>query len=542
MNKIITKSILVAFFLFVSNTCTAASLAESKSATLGYTLISNEVDGEYFLVDDQSGGVAIFSGANTWTKHSSYGTQTLLGYLGTQSWYKTSEWTDIYLENSPIRSPFLGIICPLGDSGCPSSGYITGSATDENGFYHAMSASTVGGAYARATLSSSAYDYFLGLKTGSTETYNFIYCYVPSLYASEYATYDGSKKCMNLSDGVYNRYAFKVTKNGQITINDVGAQSTVYTTADGSPTIMNGNDLCYEATVDSKNGIVCKMVSYTYDYSTLPGSYLNIYLGINTADIGGFDVGTSDILWSADASTWYKNGSSNKKSVSKVFSSGSGYLYVFLTPTFFKELVNSGYELSSSDNAFVFSFYNTNRTGSGYYEFTSSNSIKIVPKEYGVSITASDGSRSTSGTGTIGSSTPISMDYDVVVSGPAQFTSVTAAVSGSMVSSGGSTFCAFTGNDITVPIPQYLEYKNSSGITRRMYTNCDSSKTVDLTDAEWTQTAWTDYSGYYWKTTISLDFPMNNSVSKTDTDGSNWEGTVSANGTITVTATWEDAS
>ena len=63
---------------------------------------------------------------------------------------------------------------------------------------------------------------------------------------------------------------------------------------------------------------------------------------------------------------------------------------------------------------------------------------------------------------------------------------------------------------------------------------------VDMTKANWVQTAWNANidDGSFFTTTLRLLFPMNDLRSKLTLDGRDWMGTVSASGELKVTATW----
>lgn len=97
----------------------------------------------------------------------------------------------------------------------------------------------------------------------------------------------------------------------------------------------------------------------------------------------------------------------------------------FLSNAFSKAL-KAGTDLTNKDELFTFYFDNSVTPQSGYYQFTPSTLINIIPREYGISIIASDGSAHPKASGKIGSETPITFEYKVTTSASRQADSITA--------------------------------------------------------------------------------------------------------------------
>ncbi len=57
----------------------------------------------------------------------------------------------------------------------------------------------------------------------------------------------------------------------------------------------------------------------------------------------------------------------------------------------FQKALKAGTDLTNKDELFTFYFDNSVTPQSGYYQFTPSTLINIIPREYGISIIASDG-------------------------------------------------------------------------------------------------------------------------------------------------------
>src|SRR5699024_2764266 len=117
-----------------------------------------------------------FSGANRFTR---YGTSQLsLGYMGyTNLFAAAHKYGDIWLENSPIKRPFIGNRCMKSGSGCPDNGMLAADFIMGNGAYHIPLTTTTGEAqYARGIFSEEAYTYFKNVPIGTEEVYQYHFC------------------------------------------------------------------------------------------------------------------------------------------------------------------------------------------------------------------------------------------------------------------------------------------------------------------------------------------------------------------------------
>lgn len=82
--------------------------------------IDNDVDDEYFITTSSLS--PRFTGANIWTKYKT--NQRSLGYMGNSGWSYSNRYFDLWIDNSPINQPFLGLRCMSTGANCPASGYI----------------------------------------------------------------------------------------------------------------------------------------------------------------------------------------------------------------------------------------------------------------------------------------------------------------------------------------------------------------------------------------------------------------------------------
>lgn len=131
---------------------------------------------------------------------------------------------------------------------------------------------------------------------------------------------------------------------------------------------------------------------------------------------------------------------------------------MFLSKTFFQNLIQRGISITNNDDLFTFFFDNSNTAQSGFYQFTASSMINILPKEYGISIVSTDGNAAPKESGNIGDPTPIGFEYQVTVSSERMADAVTAQVIGEGTSIDGVSYCLFTSQEggWQVPIPAFL--------------------------------------------------------------------------------------
>lgn len=498
-----------------------------------YLFIDNDVDKEYFIT---SGSLSPrFSGSNIWTKYKTR--QRSLGYMGNSGWSYGNRYHDLWLTNSPISRPFLGIRCMTTGATCPASGYITPDVIDNDGYYHAMAGSSVeNGSYGAGTLSPAAYEYFRSQPVGSSDVFDFNLCYMNSNVDYDFAS---GERCKDLTTGgTWRNYTMTLNKVGHLTLRNTGSMAEIWIASDGTPSVSIGSDLCQVSIAGRDTGLVCKMVAYSLQETERLTASLDFQMVVDTALLG-FSPSAADVRFSGDGATWYNYTSST--TYNKVFTTTGEYVYVFLSNTFFQKVLKAGSDLTNKDALFTFYFDNSVTPQSGYYQFTPSTLINITPKEYGISIIASDGSSKPTASGKIDSSTPIEFEYRVTVSAARMADSITAQVVGDSTTINGVPYCLFSSSDgtLNVPIPAYLSWIAVSGAEQKVRNSC-SEAPVDMTQANWVETAWNANvdSGSFFATTLKLLFPMDDARSKLTVDGHDWMGSVNASGEVKVTATW----
>ncbi|MGX3147576.1 fimbrial protein [Klebsiella pneumoniae] len=511
----------------------ALTATNDGSGSNTYMFIDNDVDDEYFITTSSLS--PRFTGANIWTKYKT--NQRSLGYMGNSGWSYSNRYFDLWIDNSPINQPFLGLRCMSTGANCPASGYIPADVLDKDGFYHAMSGNSVAnGYYGAGVLSQSAYEYFRNRPVGTIDSLQLNLCYMDSKADYDFAS---GVRCKDLpSGGKWVYYTMNLEKVSHLTLNSTGAMAEVWIASDGTPSVNLGSELCQMGVVGSASGIICKMVSYSFQETKTLTTSLDFRMVIDTTLLG-FSPSSSDVKYSGDGASWTNFGSTS--TYNKVFKPSGEYIYVFLSNAFFKKALKAGTDLTNKDELFTFYFDNSVTPQSGYYQFTPSTLINIIPREYGISIIASDGSAHPKASGKIGSETPITFEYKVTTSASRQADSITAQVTGDAINIYGQPYCLFTSSDETlkVPVPAFLEWTSAAGNAVRVRNSCGENP-VDMTNAAWVQTAWNANvnDGFFFTTTLKLLFPMDDSHSQFTTDGHDWMGTVSATGDVKVTATW----
>lgn len=529
------KSILIlslSTYLAFSSGLFAASKSSSGSGSNQYMFIENNVDNEYFITPSSLS--PRFSGANVWTRYST--NQRSLGYMGNSNWSESRYYFDLWISDSPIASPFLGIRCMTTGSSCPQSGYLPAEIIDHDGFYHTMSGNSVeNGYYGAGTLSPEAYEYFRNKPVGSSDTFELNFCYTKTNYD---ATSGLRCKDLTTSDTKWRYYNMTLSKVGHLTLNGTNAMSEIWIASDGTPSVTPGSTLCQVGVVSGVNGVICKMVSYTLQQTERVTTSLDFQMVVDKNALG-FTPSNTDIKYSGNSSSW-KNYTSST-TYSDIFTTGGEYVYVFLSKNFFKKVVNAGKDLTNKDDLFTFYFDNSNTPQSGYYQFTPSSQINIIPKEYGISIISTDGTAHPKRSGKIGSTQPIEFEYRITTSASRQADSITVQVAGDSVNLNGTPYCLFKSTDgaLQVPVPAWITFIDRAGASVKKRNSCADAP-IDITDARWVQTAWNANidDSFFFTTNVNLLFPMNDSRSHFTVSGEDWMGTVNASGEVKVSATW----
>jgi len=528
---LISYRLIVLSIIFIANSASALTVSTGAAVSNNYMVIENQVDNELFITSSSLD--PRFSGANTWTKLDS--SQVSLAYLGYVGWTSnTNYYNDMWISDSPINGPFVGIRCATG-ANCPSSGYISADISDSSGFYKATPTGLgiTGGAYGFGSLSEEAMSFFSEQATGSVTSLNVNFCRTTVNYDAK-----AGERCADQTSGNWYQRTFNLTKRAHLQLTNTNALEELWIASDGTPSISKEGGMCEVGIVANVDGVICKMVDYKLEQSASLSNSLRMRMYLDTSLLG-FTPAATAIKYSGNGSNWYNW--SALTSYTNLFSVGDGYIYMFLSKNFLKGLVDNEVSISGI-SAFTFGFYNSVSPESGYYQFTPSLSLNIVPRDYGISLVTEDNTSLGKANGYIGNEEPMQINYLLTVSGTTMPNTITAQVIGDYTTIDGLNYCLFRSadNSIKVPISAYLNFLDSSGNYVDERNSCNDSA-ISLKDALWQQTPWDENSndeGYFFTTNLNLKFPLDESVSNFTVDGKDWEGVVNATGEIQVIANW----
>ncbi len=285
------------------------------------------------------------------------------------------------------------------------------------------------------------------------------------------------------------------------------------------------------------------MVNYTLQTNGLSNTSIHIFPAIANSSLASA-VGAYDMQFSLNGSSWKPvSNTAYYYTFNEMKSADS--IYVFFSSNFFKQMVNQGISDINTKDLFNFRFQNTTSPESGWYEFSTSNTLIIKPRDFSISIISDEYTQTPSREGYVGSGeSALDFGYIVTTSGKTAADEVLIKVTGPAQVIGGRSYCVFSSDDgkAKVPFPATLSFITRNGATKTYDAGCDDSWR-DMTDALWLTTPWTDISGEVGqmdKTTVKFSIPMDNAISLRTVDDNGWFGEVSASGEIHVQATWRN--
>lgn len=506
-----------------------------------FIFVENNLDDNYFVTPEGALDPRM-TGAKHWTgiKYNGSGAikQQSLGYI--DNGYNTplrSGWKfDMWLDDSPISHPLLGLRCINWYSGCDmATSLIKPQITDSNGFYGVTS--TPGGVkWMHGMMSDSFYQYLRQLSVGSTFSMVINSCQTEENYD---ATSGG--RCKDQSSG--NWYVRKVShmKAAHLRLIETNALSQVFINSDGIPTLGDGNTDCRITTIKKDTGLSCKMVNYTLESNGLSNTSVHIFPAIINSALD-ISIKRNDMQFSLDGNSWKPvNRTLQYYNLNDLKSSRS--IYVFFSSNFFKQLIKLGLSDVNTKDIFNFRLYNIISPESGWYEFSPSNTLIIKPRNFSISIISDDYSFNPKKEGYVGGGKPsLDFGYTVTTSGKTAADEVLIKVKGPSQVIDGESYCIFSSadGDKKVPFPATLEFITKTGAIKKYDAGCDD-KWRDMSDALWLETPWTASSGevgYLDKTTVKYSIQMDRPISLRTVDKKSWFGDVSASGEIHVQATW----
>ncbi|HGM5488522.1 TPA: hypothetical protein ACKP1B_000100 [Serratia fonticola] len=514
------------------------------ASAVKFVFVENNADDDFFVTP--AGGLEPrMTGANKWTglKYGGSGTiyQQSLGYVdnGYNPLLTANYRFDMWLENAPIKNPFLGLRCINWYSGCNmDTSLILPETTDEKGFYGVVVPS--GGAkWMHGMMSPSFYQYLKQMGTGQSFSMQINGCQTSAVYSAS-----SGARCKDQSSGTWFTRNVTHSKAAHLRFINTNAVSEVFVNSDGIPIIGEGNADCKNQTIGARSGIMCKMVSYDLQTDgSVSNTSIHIFPSINHAALESA-AAAADLQFSLNGNNW-KNTSGTGSYYTFNELKSSNAVYVFFSSNFFKQMVKLGITDGGTHNLINFRFQNTTSPESGWYEFSTSNQLIIKPRDFSISIISEDYDNSPHREGFVGpAEPPLEFGYLVTTSGKTNADEVKVKVIGPTRLVNGNNYCIFSSSDnaTQVPFPAQLSITNSLGAEQVMHMGCEGNW-HDMTNALWSSTPWNDISGDVGvmnKTRIKLSIPMDDPVSRQTVEGNDWYGDVHAAGEIHVEATWRD--
>ncbi|AVD62270.1 fimbrial adhesin EcpD [Serratia marcescens] len=514
------------------------------AAVMKFVFVENNADDNFFVTP--AGGLdPRMTGANKWTglKYGGSGTiyQQSLGYV--DNGYNTglnANWRyDMWLENAPIKNPFLGLRCINWYAGCNmDTSLILPQTTDEKGFYGAVV--TPGSAkWMHGMMSPSFYQYLKQMAAGDAFSMQINGCQTSVAYDAA-----AGGRCQDQASGSWYKRTVTHSKAAHLRFINTNAVSEVFVNSDGVPIIGEGNADCKNQTIGARSGIMCKMVSYDLQTDgSVSNTSIHVFPAINHAALSSA-VNAADLQFSLNGNTW-KNTSGTGSYYTFNELKSSNAVYVFFSSNFFKQMVALGISDSGTRDLINFRFQNTTSPESGWYEFSTSNQLIIKPRDFSISIISDDYDNSPHREGYVGPTEPaLEFGYLVTTSGKTAADQVRVMATGPTRAINGVNYCLFSSadNSTQVPFPATLGITTSTNGQQSFAAGCDG-QWHDMTNALWSSTPWNDISGEVGvlnKTRVTFSIPMNNPISLRTVDGNGWYGDVSAAGEIHVEATWRN--
>ncbi|MDJ1654970.1 hypothetical protein PFH44_15970 [Raoultella sp. Ech2A] len=527
-----------------------ASAAVTKTnwpdaAAMQYVFVENNADDNYFVTP--GGGLdPRLTGASRWTglKYTGTGTiyQQSLGYI--DNGYNTglnANWQfDMWLENSPVSNPLSGLRCINWYVGCDmATSLIQAPALDASGFY-GVTVTTGGAKWMHGMLSDAFYQYLQQMPVGGSFSMTINGCQTSVKYDAS-----SGARCKDQASGSWYTRKVTHTKAANLRLLNTHSLTEVFINTDGVPTIGEGSTSCQPQTIGTRSGLSCKMVNYALENNGLSNTSIHIFPAISNSSLVSA-VGIYDMQFSLNGNSWKPvSGIAYYYNFNEMKSSDS--IYIFFSNNFFKQMVALGISDINTKDLFNFRFQNTTSPESGWYEFSTSNSLVIKPRDFSISIISDEYTSAPSREGYVGQGKPsLDFGYIVTTSGRTAADEVLIKVNGPAQTIDGRSYCIFSSADNTtkVPFPATLTFTTQSGGNKTYDAGCDDSWR-DMTDALWMSTPWNDASGdpgVMNKTTVRFSIPMNDAISLKTIDDDGWFGEVSASGEIRVQATWRNVN
>lgn len=527
----------------------AANKLIQPDGTGEFLFIENNIDNSFF-VTSMNETYPVMGGANRWSNNLLKAEQKILGYIASRNAFvMASGMIDMWLEDSPVSYPLLGLPCSVDESGCNSStSTIPGPVVDEKGYY-GINDDFRDGRIMRigGTISDPFYLYLRQMSVGSGFSMKINECSAVNDY-----NVSRGERC-SAKGWRWIETNFNYTKSAHLTLIDTGNVDDILINTDGVPEPGEGNINCHTQTIGTKSGLACKVVSYNLRTNGLSNSSVRFYPIFKSLIYR--NVYWEDMYFSLDKVTWIRAPGAVSSYYSFDELKNSDSIYIFFADRFFKKMLDLGIRDINSRELFYFKIQNrgiqetaSSPGGGTIYDFSTSNTIMIKPREFSLSITSDEGSSALSNEGRVGSGEPsLDFNYIVTTTGKTAADIVLIKVKGPTIAIDGRSYCIFSSSDnsIKVPFPATLEFTTRDGMPKIYDVGCDNDWRV-MSDALWVSSAWNDpfgSTGVMNKTRVKFSILMNEAISRKKlTSLEDWYGDVSASGEVYVQATWRDVN
>lgn len=404
----------------------------------------------------------------------------------------------------------------------------------------------MGGAYGVVglTLSSSSFNYLLNLGIGQT------------INATTSPYKEGSSKAASVQSNA-------LQKLGEYKLDNSARLTFAVDPITGAVVIKSGitGQRCTSYQYIGLKGQLCEVMKYTYQGSAVSsyGGSLSLTVSKINALLYAFQSKGLSVYMTFDEKLWYtlSNASIGSPAVfadsflqQPAKSGGNASLKMFFPDDFIKAVALQG-EASNLTEIATLCLTKPKAQVGGDFCFYPGSGVNIIPATKGIEIKPDNPDYKLdptgfggSGKGNIGDATPITIPYTVYATSEDPAVAVNIRVTGPGRAFKGVDYCRFTGTGaaaaIQVPIPGDVLIGNSR---KRSAHNCKGNlipvPPPATTPGEWTKQA-SSLSDrvFVWKTPVIMLFPMNDPVSTKTFDGQYWDGVVSAEGTIEVSASW----
>lgn len=392
-------------------------------------------------------------------------------------------------------------------------------------------------------LSESLYSYLLGLGAGQSVT-------------ATTAPYKGSAATPTSSQNNV------LQKLGNYTLDNTAKLGFSVDPITGEVTLHGGTGShCTAYQYIALKGQLCDVMTYTYEGGSVTPYAGTLSMGVSQVNplLTQFQSKGLNVSLTFDEKVWYtlSNGSVGTPATfadsflqQPAKSGGSASLKMFFPDDFIKAVALQGDAANLTEIATLclnkpapqlnadFCFH----PGNGIDITPLANSIEIKPDNPDYSLDSSG--QGGSGKGKVGATTPISIPYTIYTSSKDPAVAVSVRVTGPSKAINGQDYCLFSGagvsSSIQVPVPGNVLV----GLSQTSYDhNCTGNAIAvpppSTSAGEWVKqssTVSTDLS--VWQTPLVLKFPMDDPVTQKTFDGGYWDGVVSAQGTIEVSASW----